>query len=198
MKGKTLPVRFYNRHPSEVAPELLGKLLVRSDGRVLRIVETEAYAPDDPASHTFRGETPRNRVMFGPPGRLYVYFSYGVHWCANLVCGPVGFGSAVLLRAGEPVSGIGLMQAARGRSALKQISNGPGKLAQAMGVDKAFNGMSVTGGDRVVVKDDGFVPDEILACPRIGISKAVDAPLRYVVPNSACLSKRPVIQRGVG
>lgn len=198
MKGKTLPVRFYNRHPSEVAPDLLGKLLVRSDGRVLRIVETEAYAPDDPASHTFRGETPRNRVMFGPPGRLYVYFSYGVHWCANVVCGPVGFGSAVLLRAGEPVSGIGLMQAARGRSAFKQISNGPGKLAQAMGIDKAFNGMAVTGGDRVVVKDDGFVPDEILACPRIGISKAVDAPLRYVVPSSACLSKRPVSQRGVG
>lgn len=192
MKSKILPARFYNRLPLEVAPDLIGKLLVRNDGRILRIVETEAYAPDDPAAHTFRGETPRNRTMFGPPGRMYVYFSYGVHWCANLVCGPAGFGAGVLLRAGEPVAGIELMQAARGGVAQKLISNGPGKLAQAMGIDKSFDGMAVTGGETFVVKDDGFVADEILACPRIGISKAVEAPLRFVLPGSPYLSKRPI------
>lgn len=176
--------------PDEVAPELLGKLLLRDDGRVMRIVETEAYAQEDPAAHTFRGETPRNRSMFGPPGHLYVYFSYGVHWCANLVCGPKGYGAGVLLRAGEPLAGIEMMEAARGGVALKQLGNGPGKLAQAMGIDKSFDGMDVLGAEQIKVMEDGFVPAEVLACKRIGISKAADAPLRFVLPDSPYLSKR--------
>lgn len=181
---------FFNRMPIEVAPELLGKLLVRDDGRVLRIVETEAYAQDDPAAHTFRGETARNRSMFGAPGHLYVYFSYGVHWCANLVCGPKGYGAGVLIRAGEPLAGIDLMAQARNGVVLKQLCNGPGKLAQAMGINKAFDGMDVTGGDVITAMDDGYRPPGIIACPRIGISKAAEAPLRFLVSESPYVSKR--------
>lgn len=190
MRQKTLPARFYDRLPHSVAPALLGKVLLRTDGRAMRIVETESYAPDDPASHTFRGETARNRSMFGPPGRLYVYFSYGMHWCANVVCGPAGYGAAVLLRAAEPLTGIETMTAARGGVGLKQLGNGPGKLAQAMGIDKQFDGMDVTGEGIVRIVDDGFVPLEIVACPRVGISKAAEAPLRFLLPDSPYVSKR--------
>ena len=143
--ARPLPARFFARMPDAVAPELLGKLLVHADGRVARLVEVEAYAQDDPAAHTFRGETARNRSMFGPPGHLYVYFSYGMHWCANLVCGPKGYGAGVLMRAAEPLEGVAAMQAARGRHALRDLCSGPGKLARAFGIDRRLDGSPVTG-----------------------------------------------------
>ncbi|QYR53625.1 DNA-3-methyladenine glycosylase [Lysobacter soyae] len=189
---KTLTRRFFDRMPHIVAPELLGKCLVAHDGRMVRIVETEAYAQDDPAAHTFRGETARNRSMFGPPGHMYVYFSYGVHWCANVVCGPKGFGAGVLLRAAQPMAGIDLMEAARGNVAFKQLCNGPGKLAQAMGIDRHADGTDVVGGGPFTVIDDAHAPVTVIACPRIGISKAVEAPLRFVIADNPFVSKRPM------
>ncbi len=180
---------FFGRAPHAVAPELLGKLLVRDDGRVARLVEVEAYAQDDPAAHTFRGRTPRNQSMFGPPGHLYVYFSYGVHWCANLVCGQDGVGAGVLLRAAEPLDGLELMQAARGGQA--NLCNGPGRLAQAFGIDKALDGSDVVGRGVVTVLDDGWRPEAIQACPRVGLTKNPDAPLRFVVTGSRWLSRPP-------
>lgn len=181
---------FFERMPAVVAPDLLGKLIRRDDGRLARLVEVEAYAPDDPAAHTFRGKTARNQAMFGPPGHLYVYFSYGVHWCANLVCGPEGYGAGVLLRAAEPLEGIGPMQAARGRDTLRELCSGPGRLAQAFGIDRALDGSDVTGAGALTVLDDGSRAADVIACPRIGISKNADALLRFVVAGSPHLSRR--------
>ena len=189
--SRPLAAAFFDRPPDEVAPELLGKLIVRADGRVARLVEVEAYAPDDPAAHTYRGETPRNRSMFGPPGRLYVYFSYGVHWCANVVCGAPGFGAGILLRAGEPLAGIELMRQARGRERLTELCSGPGRLAQAFAIDRALDGTDVTGTGVVTIVDDGAPPPATLACARVGISKNADAPLRFLVTGSAHLSRPP-------
>lgn len=190
-KRKPLPARFFARMPDVVAPELLGKLLVHADGRVARLVEVEAYAQDDAAAHTFRGETARNRSMFGPPGHLYVYFSYGVHWCANLVCGPKGYGAGVLLRAAEPLQGLEAMQAARGRHAVRDLCSGPGKLAQAFGIDRRLDGGPVTGAGVITVMDDGHVPAEVLACARVGLSKNAEAPLRFLVPGHPHVSRKP-------
>ena len=190
-----VPREFFARMPEEVAPELLGKLLVRADGRVARLVEVEAYGQHDPAAHTFRGKSPRNQSMFGPPGHLYVYFSYGVHWCANLVCGPEDFGAGVLLRAAEPIDGIERMRQARGRDLLKDLCSGPGRLAQAFGIDRALDGSDVTGAGVISLLDDGTHPGTIVACPRVGISKNAHAPLRFVVGGSAYLSK--AVPRGV-
>lgn len=188
-----LPRAFYRRAPSEVAPELLGKLFVRDDGRVARIVEVEAYAQEDPAAHTYRGRTARNRSMFGPPGHLYVYFSYGVHWCVNLVCGTEGYGAGVLLRAAEPLQGIALMQHARGKEALRELCSGPGKLSQAMGIDHSLDGSDVTGGGPISVYSDHAPVASIVAGPRIGISKNKDAPLRFALAGSPYMS-RPLLR----
>lgn len=128
--------------------------------------------------------------MFGPAGHLYVYFSYGIHWCANLVCGEAGFGAGVLLRAAEPVAGIELMRAARGKEPLEQLCSGPGRLAQAFGIDRGFDGTDVTGSGPITVLDDGMRPTDIVACPRIGISKNAEAPLRFLVDGSRHVSKR--------
>jgi len=185
-----LPAQFFDRMPEQVAPDLLGKLLVHADGRVARLVEVEAYAQDDPAAHTFRGETPRNRTMFGPPGHLYVYLSYGIHWCANAVCGPKGYGAGVLLRAAEPLAGIGRMQQARGRTVLRELCSGPGRLAQAFGIDKTADGMALDGSTWLSIVDDGTRVGPVLACPRIGITKAAEHPLRFVVEGSPFLSAK--------
>ena len=181
---------FFARLPAEVAPQLLGKLIASRDGRIARLVEVEAYAQDDPAAHTYRGKTARNESMFGPAGHLYVYFSYGIHWCANLVCGEAGFGAGVLLRAAEPVAGIELMRAARGKEPLEQLCSGPGRLAQAFGIDRSFDGTDVTGSGLITVLDDGMRPKNIVVCPRIGLSKNADAPLRFLVDSSRHVSKR--------
>lgn len=168
------------RDAPEVAPFLLNKLLVHGEC-VGRIVEVEAYREDDPASHTFGGPTQRNRVMFGPAGHLYVYFTYGMHFCANVVTGEEGHGAAVLLRAVEPIAGIETMRMRRqGRAA---IADGPAKLCQAFGIDGSFNGADLTDGDGVGVFDDGTPPpDTPRVGPRIGISKAVDVPWRWRTP----------------
>lgn len=189
-KPKVLPRAFFARMPEGVAPELLGKLLVHEDGRVARLVEVEAYAQDDPAAHTFRGETARNRSMFGPPGHLYVYFSYGVHWCANAVCGPKGYGAGVLLRAAEPLAGIDLMRQARGRERLRDLCSGPGKLAQAFGITKSLDGSPLTGPGLITICDDGFRPNTVHACRRVGISKAADRELRFLINGSHFVSKK--------
>ena len=170
-----------------VALDLLNKVLrVEGDGGISsgRIVETEAYLPDDPASHTFNGPTDRNRVMFGPAGHLYVYLSYGIHRCANVVTGPEGSGQAVLLRALQPIEGIDLMRTRRGRPD-PVLADGPGKLCQAMGIDLEHDGVELLGGSDISIVDDGVPPPtDPRVGPRVGISKAIDAPLRFRVPVS--------------
>lgn len=169
---RDLPLQFYERTSLEVAPDLLNKLLVAGN-RSGRIVEVEAYAgEDDPGSHGWRGITPRTEVMFGPPGRWYVYLSYGVHWCANAVVGPAGTCAAVLLRAIEPLSGLDEMRRDRPRAKRdRDIANGPGKLTQAMGVGPALNGQVIAESAMRIV-DDGVLPP---AAPqrsrRIGLSE---------------------------
>ncbi len=177
---------WFTREANAVAPELLNKVLrVEVDGVVAsgRIVETEAYLPDDPASHTFNGSTDRNRVMFGPAGHLYVYLSYGIHRCANVVTGQVGSGQAVLLRAVRPIEGVELMRGRRNRPD-RELTNGPGKLCQALGIDLGDDGVDLVGESHISIVDEGTPPPiEPLVGPRIGISKAVDAPLRFRVPR---------------
>ena len=190
-----VPRDFYQRHPVEVAPELLNKILRRDDGRAARIVEVEAYAGrQDPAAHSFRGQTARNATMFGPPGHLYVYFSYGVHWCSNVVCGDVGDGVAVLLRAAEPLAGLEMMRQARPAARRdRDLASGPGKLSQAFAVDRAFDGADLVTGDRgiTLVSDGVLPPAQPVVGPRIGITKAVDLPWRWHVPAHAHVSVRP-------
>ena len=186
-RWKTLPRRFYRRDPREVAPELLNKLLVRDDGRAGRIVEVEAYCgAEDPAAHTYRGKTARNATMFGEAGHMYVYFTYGMHFCANAVCGEVGEGVGVLLRALEPVSGIEAMRAARPKARRdRDLASGPGRLAQALGIDRGFDGADLVAGDRGVrIASDGMPPPaEPVAGPRIGISQGREHPWRWHVPG---------------
>ena len=151
-----LPRSFYARAATEVAPELLGQVLVRAlpDGTraSARIVEVEAYGPDAPASHAFRGMTPRNAAMFGPPGHLYVYFTYGMHFCMNAVCGRAGEGTAVLLRAGEPLEGVEGMRARRSRERTLELCSGPGRLTQAFGVTRSEDGADLVEGGSLWVE----------------------------------------------
>lgn len=176
---------WFARDAPIVAPDLLNKLLiVNLDGATCsgRIIETEAYMPDDPASHTFTGETKRNAVMFGLPGHLYVYLSYGIHQCANVVTGPDGSGQAVLIRAVEPVDGIEAMRARRGRPD-RELANGPGKLCQALGIDARHNDADLITSE-LVIADDGFAPPSVpLVGPRIGITKATTTPWRFRRPS---------------
>lgn len=187
-----LPRSFYARHPADVAPELLNKVLVAGDGRRARIVEVEAYhGASDAAAHTFRGPTPRNRTMFGPPGFLYVYFTYGMHWCANTVCGAEGDGDGVLMRAAEPLAGLELMRAARPRAKSdRELCNGPAKLAQAFSITGIHNGEDIVDGEVFRVVDDGTPPPLTPQCgPRIGISKAADLPWRWWVGGNPFVSR---------
>jgi len=167
-----------------VAPELLNKVLVHGD-RAGRIVEVEAYrGADDPASHAFRGRTPRTEVMFGPPGHLYVYFSYGMHWCANAVTSEPGEAGAVLIRALEPVGGIDAMRAARPAARRDvDLANGPAKACQALGIDGSHDGVDLTRGrhgPRII--DDGTPPAAAIAAgPRVGISVATEVHWRFSV-----------------
>lgn len=183
---------FYGQSPLVVAPELLGKVLCRARRGVItsgRIVEVEAYlGADDPASHAYRGMTPRNRAMFGPPGHAYVYFTFGVHFCMNVVTGDDGAASAVLIRALEPLEGIPVMRRRRGREAVEDLTSGPGKLCQALGIDRALYGHYLS--DKPLwIYDDGYTPPHHARTPRIGISVATDLPYRYLVPDSACVSR---------
>ena len=186
-----MPRDFYRRHPCEVAPQLLGKLLLRDDGRAGRIVEVEAYAGSaDPAAHSYRGKTARNATMFGPPGHLYVYLSYGIHWCANAVCSEVGEGHGVLIRALEPVAGLDRMRMARGpRIRDRDLARGPGCVGQAMGLDRSDDGADLVEGDRGIriVSDDAPQP-AFVAGPRVGIRQAADNPWRFLVADNSHVS----------
>ena len=183
---------FYEDTALEVAPRLLGKVLWHRRRGALtagRIVEVEAYmGTEDPASHAFPGPTPRNRVMFGPPGHAYVYFTYGNHWCMNVVTDREGIGSGVLLRALEPLQGIALMRRRRGGVPLPQLASGPGRLARAMGIGRACYGLDLTR-EPLWIEDDGAAV-EWIATPRIGIRLAADRPWRFVVAGSPFLSRR--------
>lgn len=194
----TLGRSFFQRDPRLVAPDLLNKILARDDGRAGRIVEVEAYCgAEDPAAHTFRGPTKRNATMFGPAGHMYVYFTYGMHWCANTVCGEAGQGWGVLLRAIEPIAGLEAMREARGQSArLKDIGSGPARLTQAMGITGEFDGADLITGDQGLrVLDDGMPPPaNPIAGPRIGISQAKDHPWRWYVQDNPHVSGSKVIK----
>lgn len=190
---KILPRSFFEAPPTIVAPQLLNKLFVRNDGRVGRIVEVEAYTQDDPAAHTFRGLTKRNRTMFGPAGHMYVYFTYGMHWCCNAVCEGEGIGAGVLLRALEPLEGLALMRDARGQSKSdRELCNGPGKLAQAFSVKGEGDGIDLCDPvSAIVIASDGIAPpDDPVVSRRIGLSVSIELPLRWYVPGSRYISKR--------
>jgi DNA-3-methyladenine glycosylase len=183
--ARRLPRAFYRRDPLEVAPELLNKVLVHGR-RAGRIVEVEAYrGEDDPASHAYRGPTPRTAVMFGPPGHLYVYFSYGMHWCANAVTSEDGVAGAVLLRALAPLRGVAAMRAARPAARRDEdLANGPAKLCQALGIDGALDGTDLVRGPGPRIVDDGMPPPAMpVVGPRVGISVGTEAPWRFSVPG---------------
>jgi DNA-3-methyladenine glycosylase len=184
---------FLADHVDTVARRLLGCQLLREiDGHQVpvRIVETEAYDQDDPASHTFRGETPRNRVMFGESGHLYVYFTYGMHYCCNVVTGPVGHGSAVLIRAVEPLDHLPLLEQRRGLTGVN-VTNGPGKLCQALGIDLALNGHDLHLPPLVLVEGSLLPGETISQSPRIGISKATELPRRFFITGNRYVSRGP-------
>ena len=170
-----------------VARALIGATLL-VDGVGGRIVETEAYDREDPASHSFSGPTLRNQAMFGPPGRAYVYRSYGIHWCLNFVCREEGHGAGVLIRALEPSSGIDRMQARRGLDDLRLIGSGPGKLGQALGITHDLNGCRLDRQPFEVLAPSQEV--EVVTGPRIGISKATDLPWRFGLAGSRFVSAK--------
>ncbi|WP_432512011.1 DNA-3-methyladenine glycosylase [Kineococcus sp. SYSU DK001] len=191
----SLPRSFYDRDVLEVARDLLGRVVRhRTPAGVvgIRLSEVEAYAgPDDPGSHAFRGPTPRTRVMFGEPGHAYVYFSYGMHWCMNLVCGPEGTASAVLLRAGEVVEGLELARSRRVAARRDvDLARGPARLTQALGVDRAQDGVDVCSGGPLEVVAGEPVPDADVAWgPRVGVAGAgAPTPWRVRLVNDPTVS----------
>jgi DNA-3-methyladenine glycosylase len=184
--AKPIKRSFFARSVHEVAPDLIGAtLLVNGVGGV--IVELEAYHHTDPAAHSFRGPTPRNQVMFGPPGFVYVYRSYGLHWCINFVCEPAGSASAVLIRALQPTQGIPAMRRRRKLRDERLLCSGPGKLTQALGISHAHNELPIDA-PPICLYARTSEPD-IVAGVRIGITKAIDLPWRYGLKGSKFLSK---------
>lgn len=177
-------IAFFERNVEAVARDLVGySLAVHGVGG--RIVETEAYAADDPASHSVRGPTPRNAPMFGPAGRAYVYRIYGLHWCLNFTCGG---GAAVLIRALEPTVGIDIMAARRGVASLQNLCSGPGKLCQALRIDSTLNGASILEHPFALLAG---VATPVTVGPRIGITRGRDTPWRFSHGGSPYLSRRP-------
>jgi DNA-3-methyladenine glycosylase len=195
-RAATLPVAFFRRPAEVVARDLVGMVMV---SRVLgelttaRIVETEAYLGyDDPASHGYlHRRNARNQALFGPPGSWYVYLSYGMHWCANLVCQKTGLASAVLLRALEPLEGLDIMRKRRGPVPDRDLCSGPGKLCQALGITRDLDGTRMADSQVVVHRPRSNEESTIAVTPRIGITKAADWPLRFVVAGSPWLSRPP-------
>ncbi len=184
--AKRLTKSFFNRSVREVAPDLIGvTLLVNGVGG--RLVEVEAYHHTEPAAHSFRGLTERNAVMFGPAGYVYVYRSYGIHWCLNFVCEPKGSASAVLIRAIEPTTGLAAMRRRRGMADERLLCSGPGRLCQALGITGGHNGLALDRPPFELFARQGAV--EIVAGPRIGITKAAELPWRYGEKGSRFLSK---------
>jgi DNA-3-methyladenine glycosylase len=203
-KVQRLARKFYDRDPRDVSRDLLGKLLVRNEGnhRIIgRIVEVEAYlGNNDSAAHAAAGRTARNDVLFGPPGRAYVYFIYGNHWCFNVSCLPDGIAGGVLFRALEPVNGIEHMARKRGISVrserdLRLLTSGPGRLAEAFGITRARdNGKELfSARSDLWIGHDGSPPPRIGITVRIGITKAVDIPLRYVILGNTFVSGKKVV-----
>ncbi|MER3410012.1 MAG: DNA-3-methyladenine glycosylase [Thermoleophilia bacterium] len=177
---------FFARSVHEVAPELIGATLL-VDGVGGLIVEVEAYDQDDPASHGYRGPTARNRAMFGPPGHAYVYRSYGVHWCLNLVCGREGVAEAVLVRALQPTQGMDAMRARRGVDDVRLLCSGPGRLCQALAVTGAYDGLPLDRPPFALFACTAAV--EVVRAPRVGISRAAELPWRYAWAGSPFLSR---------
>jgi DNA-3-methyladenine glycosylase len=180
----TLSQPFFAREAVEVARDLIGATLLM-DGIGGIIVETEAYTSGDPASHSFRGLSPRNATMFGPAGHAYVYRSYGIHWCLNFVCLP---GSAVLIRALEPIAGVEIMKTRRGLANLSLLCSGPGRLCQAIGVSIAHNGLALDQPPFQILKQEKEV--EVSVGRRIGITRATEQPWRFGLASSRFLSRR--------
>lgn len=192
--GAPLAQAFYDRDTEQVARDLLGCIVACRSPEGLtsgRIVETEAYlGPHDPACHAVAGLTKRTKWLFGPPGNAYVYFIYGVHWCLNAVTREEGFGSAVLIRALEPLEGIALMRERRGVSRDRDQTNGPGKLCQALGITGAHDGLSLARSVLTIHEGLPLPGEQIAVTPRIGITKAADWPLRWIVRESAFVTRR--------
>ncbi|WP_022719684.1 DNA-3-methyladenine glycosylase [Rhodopseudomonas sp. B29] len=184
--GPKLTRRFFARSVHEVAPELIGATLL-FDGVGGAIVEVEAYHHTDPAAHSYGGQTPRNAVMFGPPGYAYVYRSYGIHWCVNFVCEAEGSASAVLVRALEPTHGLAAMRKRRGLEDERTLCSGPGKLTQGLGITIAHNALPLDAAPFAIHRRTA--DSDIVTGPRIGITKAADYPWRFGLKGSRFLSK---------
>ncbi len=184
--SRRLTRTFFKRSVHEVAPDLIGvELLV--DGVGGRIVEVEAYHHTDPAAHSYGGPTARNAVMFGPPGYVYVYRSYGIHWCVNFVCEPAGSAAAVLIRAIEPTTGLPVMRRRRGGVDDRLLCSGPGRVCEALKITRKQNGLALDAPPFELFARSGTV--EVVTGPRIGLTKAVDRPWRYGLKGSRYLSK---------